>query len=1102
APKVVINNLSAFKKSNIKIIADIIDMKIIKLENRADLTIEPFTEDTDVAMRIEKLKLKKASVLLNNGLYHIKRVELKNRSSLSVGDNVQIVNRRTVVLNHSRINASKNTAICDDEHNANALFIYSTDLVRVENHSKIVAMVYNNRRVEFTKHSGLKGSISAKNRAIFKNHSKVCYTKCNLTSTSTDITPPVLTLNGSDNITLQVGNTYNELGATALDNVDGNLSVSISGSVDTDTVEVYTLTYSATDNSNNEANITRIVNVVLAPDVTAPIITLNGESNVTLTQGSEYIELGASAVDDRDGNVSVSVSGNVNTTIVGIYTITYTATDSANNSASKIRTVNIKEIPRTLTSLVLSPNIMALRVGNSLQVSLEGIYDDGSRKTLTENIAYAVGDSTLVSIDEFGLLLGNSVGTTNLRATVGNINSPIIEVKVVGELNTTNFNFTNFGTKYIDNIPVDATVDAYDEKRFCMIAGQILGEDDVPLVGVKVSILNHTEYGSTLTDSNGSYVIPSEGGLQLTMRYQKNAYTTVDRNIQAPVQDWVRTPTVTLLEIDSKVTSIDLTELTAQVHISTPINDDRGERSSTLVFDGVTKAIVTAKDGSTRELSNIAVRATEFKTPASMPSDLPTNSAYTYCSDLTVDGVLDDENVTFDAPVIMYVDNFLGFDVGEIVPIGYYDRSDGKWKASKNGVVVKLLDTNNDGTIDALDSTGDDIPNDLNGDGGFEDEVSGIVNNGNYTAGKTYWRAEITHFTPWDHNWPYGPPLDAVNPEEPDIKEDSDEPNDCQVDVSSYVTSKSRVFHEDIPVAGTDITLHYSSKRVDGYKYVIDASINAEALPSSIVGATVTMEVAGKVFSKNVNLGELNKLTFEWDGKDTLGNLVSGEVKAKVTTTYKYNLVYYRASSSFSQAWNRAGTESMNVIGRNKVDYSSSKIISLNVESNNNAKVANGWAIAAQSYAQLYIKGIVDIFDGKKYIEQKNGLLFMVDNEPNKRFSYFPIEQNRYYSLGVSYPSANLGSSGNKVYLKSFTFDNATVANVSNILLGTYSQFDFSTTTVNRPSYGYDAYAYYRGTIYEGLSDRSYFDASQSILELKNKVRSRNTEDNPYMFAT
>ena len=345
APKVVIGHLSSFKKSNIKIIADTIDIKIIKLENKADLIIESFSEDTEVEMRVEKLKLKKASVLLNNGLYHIKRVELKNRSSLKVGDSVQIVNRRTIVLNHSRINASKDSEICDDEHNPNALFIYSNDLVRVENHSKIVAMVYNDRRVEFTKHAGLKGAISAKNRAIFKNHSKVCYAKCNLTSISTDITPPVLTLNGNNNITLQVGGTYTELGATALDDVDGNVSVSITGSVDTNTVGVYTLTYTARDSANNSVTKTRTINVVpvVIIDTTPPVITLNGEVNLTLTQGDSYNELGATALDDVDGNVSVSISGSVDTSTVGVYTLTYTASDSASNSSSKTRTIKVQE---------------------------------------------------------------------------------------------------------------------------------------------------------------------------------------------------------------------------------------------------------------------------------------------------------------------------------------------------------------------------------------------------------------------------------------------------------------------------------------------------------------------------------------------------------------------------------------------------------------------------------------------------------------------------------------------------------------------------------------------------------------------------------------
>ncbi len=135
-------------------------------------------------------------------------------------------------------------------------------------------MVYNDRRVELIGHSGVKGAVSAKNRAIIKNHSKVCYSKCNITPPSVDTTPPVITLNGDSNITVTQGESYNELGATAVDDVDGNVSVTISGSVDTSTVGVYTITYTATDSSNNSATITRTVNVE-EPEATLISITVS-----------------------------------------------------------------------------------------------------------------------------------------------------------------------------------------------------------------------------------------------------------------------------------------------------------------------------------------------------------------------------------------------------------------------------------------------------------------------------------------------------------------------------------------------------------------------------------------------------------------------------------------------------------------------------------------------------------------------------------------------------------------------------------------------------------------------------------------------------------
>jgi hypothetical protein len=82
-----------------------------------------------------------------------------------------------------------------------------------------------------------------------------------------DTTPPVITLNGDAVITLEINDTYSEEGASAMDNADGNIThlIHTSGSVDTTTEGNYTITYSVSDNTGNEANISRKVNVKVAP---------------------------------------------------------------------------------------------------------------------------------------------------------------------------------------------------------------------------------------------------------------------------------------------------------------------------------------------------------------------------------------------------------------------------------------------------------------------------------------------------------------------------------------------------------------------------------------------------------------------------------------------------------------------------------------------------------------------------------------------------------------------------------------------------------------------------------------------------------------------
>jgi beta-glucanase (GH16 family) len=80
------------------------------------------------------------------------------------------------------------------------------------------------------------------------------------------------------------------------------------------------------------------------PDNTPPQITLNGEQTVGLAVGDNYIEAGASATDSVDGDVVVTISGAIGTEI-GTYTLTYSAVDTAGNSASVSRTIVIDQAP-------------------------------------------------------------------------------------------------------------------------------------------------------------------------------------------------------------------------------------------------------------------------------------------------------------------------------------------------------------------------------------------------------------------------------------------------------------------------------------------------------------------------------------------------------------------------------------------------------------------------------------------------------------------------------------------------------------------------------------------------------------------------------------
>ena len=75
-----------------------------------------------------------------------------------------------------------------------------------------------------------------------------------------------------------------------------------------------------------------------------PVITLYGKAHQFLTINSTYKEYGAKAVDLEDGTIRVIKTGTVNTQKTGIYTLTYSATDSDNHTTKVLRKVEVTAI--------------------------------------------------------------------------------------------------------------------------------------------------------------------------------------------------------------------------------------------------------------------------------------------------------------------------------------------------------------------------------------------------------------------------------------------------------------------------------------------------------------------------------------------------------------------------------------------------------------------------------------------------------------------------------------------------------------------------------------------------------------------------------------
>ena len=160
-----------------------------------------------------------------------------------------------------------------------------------------------------------------------------------------DTINPTFTFIGPDTLALINGNTYVDPGLDYADN-----GCEPAAPVENDNVNpnntlngFHTYEYVITDNSGNQVTAIRYVEVI-GSDVTAPSITLNGNSSDTVEACTFYNELGASAFDLIDFVVSVTIDASaLNIDSVGTYNVIYTAVDASSNTATETRVVYVSD---------------------------------------------------------------------------------------------------------------------------------------------------------------------------------------------------------------------------------------------------------------------------------------------------------------------------------------------------------------------------------------------------------------------------------------------------------------------------------------------------------------------------------------------------------------------------------------------------------------------------------------------------------------------------------------------------------------------------------------------------------------------------------------
>ncbi|MEK7479323.1 MAG: immunoglobulin-like domain-containing protein, partial [Patescibacteria group bacterium] len=311
-----------------------------------------------------------------------------------------------------------------------------------------------------------------------------------------------------------------------------------------------------------------IMSVAYLFDKSAPIITLTGSSTVSMERGYGYMDEGASANDVIDGDITgnIASSTNLNTLVVGTYSVIYSVSDTAGNTASSSRVVNV--IPD------ITPPTLVINGSSSVSIEQGAVYTDaGASSTdivdgdisgsiiITNPVNTNVPNTYLVT---YSITDSSGNSTSTQRTVFVNPDSTPPIITVLGATTTTAAGgkiYSDAGATSTDNIdgsltsniittnPVDASIEGAYTIRYNVSDSKgnaaeektrsvtVINDVTAPVITIIGSSTLQVELGGAYFDAGATASDETDGALFVTATSSVNTDLSGGYNVNYSAKD-------------------------------------------------------------------------------------------------------------------------------------------------------------------------------------------------------------------------------------------------------------------------------------------------------------------------------------------------------------------------------------------------------------------------------------------------------------------------------------------------------------------------------------------------------------------------------------